>query len=473
MAAPFDLVAEAKRLIRFNTVTWSSNAEIAVHVGNLMRRLGLEVSYQQMRAGPVLFMNVVGWMGRAAKAGGPVLWASHLDTVAAGDPKSWDRTAKDPWRLTRRGGILYGLGVADAKLDLLCKLAALGGVKSAQLKRPLLVLGTFGEESGLRGAACFCQGDLPKPGMALVGEPTGLALVNRHKGLAVLELTFRAKGLYRPDRPQWVYEVSFQGRACHSSTPELGENAIDQCLEFLQGCRKRFKKVMVLSWEGGEGHNMIPASSRLRISLGERPKEPWVMRAKAKVKAQRVKPGWYPTLPWEDAAQAVEIFRAAVAPLQKLRDRAFGPATLTTSFTRLEQTQEGWVLTMDLRPLPGQGLGALMKNLERRWWKEFGAPGPTWQWRLERDNPPLDLEASSPLIRLARAALREARLPVRMETKAGCSEAGLYGRVGIPSLVVGPGRARGNIHRPNEAVPLRELHQAVRFYRAFLERACF
>ncbi len=472
MALPFDLVAEAKRLIRFDTVTWSSNAEIAVHVGNLMRRLGLEVSYQEARAGGTLFMNVLGLMGRATKAGGPVLWASHLDTVPAGDRRSWNRTGGDPWKLTRRGELLYGLGAADAKLDLLCKLAALGGVKPSQLKRPLLVLGTFGEESGLRGAARFCQGDLPKPEMALVGEPTELALVNRHKGLAVLELTFRSRGLYRPDKPQWAYEISFQGRACHSSTPELGENAIDQSLELLQGCRERFGKVMVLSWEGGEGHNMIPASCTIRLSLGDRPKEPWIMKARARVRAERVKAGWYPTLRWEEAVEAVGIFRAAVAPLQRARDGAFHPPTLTTSLTGFKQRKEGWALTMDLRPLPGQSVGPLMKNLEKRWWKRLGPPGPAWQWRLERDNPPLDLEAGSPLIRLARAALRQARIPVRVEAKAGCSEAGLYGRVGIPSLVVGPGRARGNIHRPNEAVPLKQLRQAVRFYRAFLERAC-
>ena len=76
-------------------------------------------------------------------------------------------------------------------------------------------------------------------------------------------------------------------------------------------------------------------------------------------------------------------------------------------------------------------------------------------------------------MRDVRAALRAARVPVRMAAKAGCSEAGLYARVGIPSVVIGPGRAKGNIHRPNESVPLSQLKAAVRFYQAFLERTCF
>ena len=73
----------------------------------------------------------------------------------------------------------------------------------------------------------------------------------------------------------------------------------------------------------------------------------------------------------------------------------------------------------------------------------------------------------------ARAALRAARIPVRMAVKSGCSEAGLYARVGIPSVVIGPGRSKGNIHRPNESVPVSQLKAAVRFYEAFLEKTCF
>ena len=42
-AAPFDLIEEAKRLVRFNTVTWGSNADCAVHAAALMRKLGMQV----------------------------------------------------------------------------------------------------------------------------------------------------------------------------------------------------------------------------------------------------------------------------------------------------------------------------------------------------------------------------------------------------------------------------------------------
>jgi len=468
-AAPFDLITEAKRLVRFNTVTWGSNAECAVYVGALMRKIGLEVSYQENREGETLFMNVVGQAGRGKD---PLLLATHLDTVSPGDPKLWTKTGGDPFRLTAKGDSLYGLGAADTKLDLLAKLLALGRIRRSEVKRPVLVLGTFGEESGLRGAARFCQGDLPRPSMALVGEPSELSLVTRHKGLVVLEVILKSRGLFRPDSGQWAVEALFQGRASHSSTPHLGENALQQSIAFMRDLRRKFTKVAVLSWEGGEGHNMIPASARLRFCLPDAPKRSFAPGAKRKIKSERVPAGWYSTLPWEKAAACLETAESLFGPLEKKRDKGFDPPHLTWNLTQMKESKEGWSLVFDVRPLPGQSLRAAIKNFEGKLWKRFGPPGADWQFRLERDNSPLDLDLKEPLVREARAALAAARIPLRITAKAGCSEAGLYARVGIPSVVIGPGRAKGNIHRPNESVSLKQVKAAVRFYEAFLERTC-
>lgn len=468
-AAPFDLIAEAKKLVRFDTVTWSSNADCAVYAGSLMRKIGLEISYQESREGETLFMNVVGLRGTGKD---PLLLATHLDTVAAGDPKLWSKTGGDPWRLTVRGDTLAGLGTADTKLDFLCKLAALAKLKLKRWKRPVILLGTFGEESGMRGAARFCQGDLPRPAMALVGEPTDLELVHRHKGFLVLELSFKSRGLFRPDEEGWVYEASFRGEASHSSTPDLGDNALERSRVFLRDLAKRFGKVMVLDWEGGAARNIIPASARFRFSLGDRPKVPFRATASQKVSARRLSPGWYSTLPWENAVWCAETLASSLEPYQKKGDPAFQPPRLTWNLTQMTGGKEGWNLMFDIRPLPGQAVQRAVQSFEQKLWKRLGPPGADWQFRLERDNPALNLDPKSFLVKEAKTALRAAKIPFRMGAKAGCSEAGLYGRVGIPSAVFGPGRSTGNIHRPNESVSLRQVKAAIRFYEAFLERVC-
>ena len=468
-AAPFDLIEEAKRMVRFNTVTWNSNADCAVHAGSLMRKLGMQLFYQEARIGETLFLNVAGVMGKGKD---PLLLTTHLDTVASGDPALWTKTGKDPFRLTARGGSLYGLGAADTKLDLLCKLLALSKIPAGKLKRPVMALGTFGEESGLRGAARFCQGDLPKPKMALVGEPSELSVVTRHKGFSVMEITFRSRGLFRPSSEQWAYEATFTGQSSHSSTPHLGENALVKSAEFLADLKKRFNKVVVLAWEGGEGHNIIPASARLRFCLPDRPKTAFSSNAKRKIKPEKIPGGWYSALGWEEGLNCLEMARALFAPLEKARDKVFDPPNFTWNLTQMADSKEGWSLVFDLRPLPGQSLRTALKSFEAKLWKRLGHPGQDWQFRIERDNPALDLDPKEPLVRDVRAALKMARIPVKMAAKAGCSEAGLYARVGIPSVVIGPGRSKGNIHRPNESVPLSQLKAAVRFYQAFLERTC-
>lgn len=470
MAAPFDLISEAKRLIRFNTVTWNSNADCAVYAGSLLRKIGAEVSYQEGRSEGPLFMNVAGLLGRGKAA--PLLLTTHLDTVDPGNPRLWKKTGGDPWKLVIRGDALYGLGVADTKLDFLCKLLAVGQIKPDSLKRPILLLGTFGEESGLRGAARFCQGEFPKPEMALVGEPSELSLVTRHKGLAVIEILFKSRGLHRPSAREWVYEVTFTGRPAHSSTPDLGVNAIEHSVEFLARMTPQVKKCAVLSWTGGTAHNIIPGSAMLRFSLGDRERMNLHSHGSQQVRAKRLEPGWYPTLPWADALWCLETMRDLLVSHEKLRDRDFQPPHLTWNTTFLQETKEGWSLVMDLRPLPGQRIERAVKSFESKLWKRLGAPGPSWQFHLERDNPALAVERDAPVVKQAASALRAARLPVKIVAKSGCSEAGLYSRVGIPSVVIGPGRSTGNIHQPNESMGLQQLKNAIRFYQVFIQKTC-
>ncbi len=469
MAAPFDLIEEAKRLIRFNTVTWSSNLDCAVYIGSLFRKAGLEVVYQEQREGELIFMNVAGVLGSGKK---PLLLTTHLDTVDSGDPKLWTKTGADPWSMTLRGDAIYGLGVADTKLDLLCKLSALCAVDRKKIKRPAVLLGTFGEESGLRGAARFCQGDFPKPEMALVGEPTQLELVTRHKGLSVAEVLFKNKGLYRPNSAEWVYDAVFTGQASHSSTPDLGINALEASRRFLENLKRKYKKVHVLLWEAGTGHNVIPASARLRFSLGEQAKVVFSSGAKQKIRVERLPAGWYPKLPWENMCWCMETIRDLLIPFEKERDSDFVPPQMTWNLTWLRETKEGWSLTFDARSLPGKPIHKAIRGFEKKLWDKLGHPGPDWQFHLERDNPALELERKAPLVKLALSAMKSAKLPAKVKAKSGCTEAGLYSRVGIPSVVIGPGRSAGNIHRPNEANSVRQLKAAIRFYKTFMEKAC-
>ena len=58
------------------------------------------------------------------------------------------------------------------------------------------------------------------------------------------------------------------------------------------------------------------------------------------------------------------------------------------------------------------------------------------------------------------------------ELKSGTTEASVFAARGIDTVVFGPGRAGGNIHRPNEHVPLADLHAAIDVYTAVVKELC-
>ncbi|OGX37173.1 MAG: hypothetical protein A3C53_03340 [Omnitrophica WOR_2 bacterium RIFCSPHIGHO2_02_FULL_68_15] len=471
MKNSINLLQEAKRLIAFNTVTTQSNAECALYVGRLLTEHGFRVQCQEYREGGQLFLNVLGTLGPAV--GAPLLLAAHLDTVEAGDPALWTKTGRHPWKATVRGDALYGLGSADDKLDFLCKLIAITQVPAARLTRPVLLLGTFGEERGLLGASRFCQEAMTRPLMALVGEPSSLQIVTRHKGLLVGELDLLRRGVYRTETIETVYDVTVDGMAAHSSTPALGQNAVLRLLDLLKTIGQPASGLRLLDVHGGTAANIIPARCTAQVSaVGAIRHALLTRRHGVTIQPRRLPAGWHPTVPWTDIVAYLDGLTAVLAPYQKARDRAFAPPLLTSAVTRLRVVEGALVLTFDVRSLPGQDLGRIAQRCEHLGWTLFGPPGDRWQFRRERQNPGLHTAPAAPVVALLRAAMRKARVPATLAAKAGCSEAGWYQMVGIPSVVFGPGQAQGNIHQPNEHTSLHQVRRAIAVYRAAIERCC-
>lgn len=135
--------------------------------------------------------------------GGLVL-AGHSDTVPY-DPHAW-RT--DPFRLAEADGRLYGLGTSDMKAFLALAVSAASRFTACQMRRPLSLLATSDEESGMDGAAAFAAHGHAPGRYAVIGEPTSLRPINLHKGVL-------------------MEAIRVHGRSGHSSDPSLGESALE------------------------------------------------------------------------------------------------------------------------------------------------------------------------------------------------------------------------------------------------------
>jgi acetylornithine deacetylase/succinyl-diaminopimelate desuccinylase-like protein len=170
-----------------------------------------------------------------------------------------------PFEASIHGDRIYGLGAADTKLDFVAKALAL--VQCGVPGRDVWLLGTFGEEHGLVGAKeLAASGMLPRGAIAMVGEPSHLQIITAHKGLMAYELSIE----FTPTRVSDEIEVrkTFHvGKAAHSSTPALGENAITKPQDDQLGTRpagrpnrwRRRRKQSAGALRGGRGGRITGA----------------------------------------------------------------------------------------------------------------------------------------------------------------------------------------------------------------------
>ncbi len=131
-----------------------------------------------------------------------ILFDVHQDTVPA------DGMTIPPFEPRIERGRLYGRGSCDVKGSMAAMLTAFARLVR---ERPVgsayvLLAFTVDEEFTHTGSSRLAEMD-HKADLAIVAEPTSLNLVDCHKG--ALRWKIRARGV-----------------ACHSSTPQLGQNAI-------------------------------------------------------------------------------------------------------------------------------------------------------------------------------------------------------------------------------------------------------
>jgi acetylornithine deacetylase ArgE len=160
--------------------------------------LGLPVTRQQVAPGRD---NIVARLD-APRAARTILFEAHQDTVPV------DGMTIDPFGAVSADGKLFGRGACDIKGGMAAMLAVVArlAARPEQATANVIMACTVDEEYTFLGVQELVRQGL-KADFAVVAEPTGLNVVHAHKGVARLVLTT-------------------SGRACHSSKPEEGINAI-------------------------------------------------------------------------------------------------------------------------------------------------------------------------------------------------------------------------------------------------------
>jgi acetylornithine deacetylase len=209
MAAGMTTPEMLRRLVAFDTTSAKSNLAIIDFIRDYLAAHGIACRLTPSADGDKA--NLFATIGPEIPGG--IVLSGHTDVVpVVGQP--WD---SDPFAVVERGGKLYGRGTSDMKGFIAAVLVLVPEMINARLRLPLHFAFSYDEELGCLGVGDLIQDvvrNLPRPAICLIGEPTLMQLVNRHKGV-------------------YSWRTTVTGKDGHSSAPQHGVNAIAAAAEIV------------------------------------------------------------------------------------------------------------------------------------------------------------------------------------------------------------------------------------------------
>ena len=196
-------------LIAFPTVSADSNLAMIDYLADRLEQSGARVDILKDETGNKA--NLFATLGPETDGG--IVLSGHSDVVPVSD-QDW---STDPFEIAERDGRLYGRGTCDMKGFIAAKLVMAPAFAEQVRTRPLHFAFTYDEETGCFGARHLVEALSEcglRPGLAIIGEPTSMRVIEGHKGCC-------------------EYTTRFQGLEGHGSKPEQGVNAVEYAVRYV------------------------------------------------------------------------------------------------------------------------------------------------------------------------------------------------------------------------------------------------
>jgi acetylornithine deacetylase/succinyl-diaminopimelate desuccinylase-like protein len=376
------------------------------------------------------------------------LLCSRLDTQDPGDYGRWVRTGANPYNMSVDGEWIYGLGTLETKADFVCKWLALKDAKlDEKQSNDCVVVGSFGLSSAA-GAIRLLRKKIITPKVALVGGPTGLGLAHKGPGFAKVEITlpFSDEELRLQDEHNRA-EVSssqskiFQRQDMTRISLEFLDNPILKLIDYIN---KLPAGVLLLSVDGGASSEAEPDQAFLEIDLSR--------VVQSSVTEKLIKIG--------------EALKKLSFELKGIRDPDCVPGYSTITLGKIRTVSDGVQLTGTCRLIPTRGRDLYEEWLERLR-QECAAAGANL--RILDYKPPFVAGGDSPFLSYLKQVSSKSGLETKLVAAFGSCEANVFQRMGIESVVFGPGERVHNEPISQQKVRRHELELAQNFYRQVLE----
>jgi acetylornithine deacetylase/succinyl-diaminopimelate desuccinylase-like protein len=450
----FDFIELARRMVSFDTSPQSSTVELVQFLSDVSTDMGLFPEIQKESQQGVPQANIIIRTQPPKPGEQNLLLQAHLDTVDPGSFALWKKNQSNPFDAVIDEGHIHGLGVAEVKLDFLCKLFALHNVskknKSFQTLNPVLV-GTYGEETGMQGALKIIRKNKINTRYAIISEPSNLQIINAAKGFVTVEIRIpfsqdelNLKQLHSESSEASSQSKVFSGKATHSSTPHLGENAAVKMFEYLSSLPA---DSMILDIEAGSRFNMVPHQASVEISQEPKLKDAVVQKLN----------------------KIYQLVQSVEQDMKQHLDDDFTPNHSTLSIGVVRLFEDYILVGGSCRIVPSVG-----QDVYEKWIKmfyssceEIGA-----EFHLQDYKRAFRLSSKSILVKSAQNEMEKLGIKSECRTMASANEASLFSRTGIECICIGIGEREGNIHTPDEKVSLQQIETATSFYEKMIERLC-
>lgn len=201
------LITFTQKIVQQQSLSCEEGAVIQI-IADEMRSLGFDRVWIDRNG------SAIGEI-KGSKPGPTLLFDGHVDTVGIAPGSVWTR---DPFGANIEGSYMYGRGTADMKGALAAMVHAASSVDRSKLAGTVVVSASVMEEI-FEGGALKTVMDETKPDFVVIGEASSLNLVRGGRGRAEIH-------------------IETIGKPSHSSSPQLGVNAIHLMIKVITEIEK-------------------------------------------------------------------------------------------------------------------------------------------------------------------------------------------------------------------------------------------
>ncbi len=445
-------IETCRKLISLDSSTTSSTVESVQYLATLAEQAGFVVEILSEMQNGVSQANIIVRPETFKPGDQEFLLQTHLDTVEPGHFGLWKKNGFNPFDAVIIDGCIYGLGAADVKLDFLCKLEALKKLKTKKfLKLKPVLVGTFGEETGMQGALKLIRKNKISAKYALVGEPSNLNIIHAAKGFATVEIRIplsQSEITYKTKRDLLestsTQSKIFSGKSAHSSTPHLGENAIVKMFDYLQ---KMPENMVLVEVDGGTRYNSIPNQAMVELDFSSHVEN----------------------LALQKINNIYEVIKKVQAEMELIKDLEFEPSFSTLSIGIIRTFEDTILIGGSCRILPNVTQDHYEKWMELI--KSVCEKNHSF-FHITDYKKPFRTSQNSQLVKAAQSILTKMNLDSECKALPSTNEASLFTRINIECLCFGAGVRQDNVHTPQEHVKIDDLEKSILFYEQMVERFC-